>query len=146
MPGLIRDLISLFGHIKDPDKEKRELAQKLIMEDPERYQKLVDSALSSDTKSLPQLFGRDARFGGNSKASTNLVNSIQNAPLSDLPRAQATEQLEKTDVNSPQYQQVAQRANRGKTPEQLFEEAKAAYKGLREGTSSTPQYVSAEQK
>jgi hypothetical protein len=88
-------LAEMIKKIKDPDREKRELAQKLIMEDPERFQKLVDSPISQNPEALKSLFGQDPRWGFGRGDSSGMISAIQKAPLSDVAKAK---QLEKLDT------------------------------------------------
>lgn len=93
MPGLIQGLAGLaqlYQHLQDPDKNKRDMAQMYLLQNPDAYQKLVDSHMADNPGVLQQALGQNARWGGNSNASTNLANAISSSPLS--PQEQATRQ------------------------------------------------------
>lgn len=84
----------MYQSIKDPNKDDREEYQKFLLANPDKAADLTNSALGDNPQLLQQFsqFG-NARFGGNSNAGTNLAQSISNAPLSDVNRAQKLESL-----------------------------------------------------
>ena len=76
---LLRSLYGAFQSLRDPDKEKREALQRLLMADPTAASRLQQ--LSPDL--LQQLTGRNPSLF-NKNASTKLQESIQNNPLDPI--------------------------------------------------------------
>lgn len=106
MPGLLR---SIFGMIQDPDADKRDMAAKYFLEDPRRLQQLTDSSLADNPQLLQNtLFGQNARFGGNTSASSDLANMISSAPLSDLASARKSIALDNVDPSKVDSSTIAQ--------------------------------------
>lgn len=125
MPGIIQGLAGLaqlYQHLQDPDKNKRDMAQMYLLQNPDAYQKLVDSHMADNPGVLQQALGQNARWGGNSNASSNLANAISSSPLSPQEQAVRQNDVDNTslgDISNVGVKLPQMRAFNGQSTNQL---------------------------
>lgn len=144
MPGLIQGLAGLaqlYQHLQDPDKNKRDMAQMYLLQNPDAYQKLVDSHMADNPGVLQQALGQNARWGGNSNASTNLANAISSSPLSPQEQAVRQNDVDNTslgDISNVGVKLPQMRAFNGMSTNQLRQQTPELIDSITSGSGQQP--------